>query len=150
MNRPIPASASVSTRLKRQPRRDTKPELELRRRLFSLGYRYRVNYPTPMNSRRTIDIAFTRAKVAIFVDGCFWHGCPSHFVPPKNNSEWWAEKIARNKMRDSDTREELVAAGWVVVSVWEHEGIVRASEEVERALESRRLGEISLVSPPKV
>ena len=85
------------------PRRDTAPELALRRALHAAGYRYRVVHPVPGNRRRSIDIAFTRAGVAVFVDGCFWHGCPEHGTRPRANSDWWSTKLAANHARDEDT-----------------------------------------------
>lgn len=102
-------------------RRDTGAELALRRALHSRGLRYRVTYPVPGQRRRTIDVAFTRAKVAVFVDGCFWHGCPEHGTMPRSNSEWWTTKLAANHARDRDTDRVLEAQGWTVVRVWEHE-----------------------------
>lgn len=119
--RPPAISSAVRDRMAKQKRRDTKPEIEIRRALFSLGHRYRVNYPVPAIGRRTIDIAFTRARIAVFVDGCFWHGCPEHFVPPKNNADWWAQKIEANRERDAVTRRRLSDLGWKVIAVWEHE-----------------------------
>ena len=102
-------------------RRDTAPELALRRALHARGLRYRVTYPVPGNRLRTIDIAFTRAKVAVFVDGCFWHGCPDHGTQPRANAGWWATKLAANAARDRDTDRLLTEAGWTVLRVWEHE-----------------------------
>lgn len=93
----------------------------MRKELHSLGLRYRVAYPVPGQRRRTIDVAFTRAKVAVFVDGCFWHGCPAHGTRPRANSEWWTAKLAANMARDSDTDRILAELGWRVMRVWEHE-----------------------------
>lgn len=95
--------------------------MALRRELHARGLRYRVNFPLPGMPRRRADIAFTRAKVAVFVDGCFWHGCPEHGTAPKNNATWWATKLARNAERDRETDRHLRDAGWAVVRVWEHE-----------------------------
>ena len=103
-----------------QRRRDTKPEVALRRALFAQGLRFRVAYPIPGMARRSIDIAFPRAKVAIFVDGCFWHSCPEHGVSPKASSEWWRTKLEQNRTRDQATTEHLSQAGWTVLRVWEH------------------------------
>lgn len=80
--------------------------------------------------RRTIDIAFTRAKLAVLVDGCFWHGCPTHSVPPKNNAAWWAAKLEKNRQRDGETTRALEAAGWRVVRVWEHEAADESALQV--------------------
>lgn len=98
----------------------TKPELELRRLLHAAGRRYRVDYPVPGMPRRRIDIAFTKAKLAVMVDGCFWHGCPEHGVKPKHNAEWWGAKLERNQSRDRDTDAILAASGWRVLRLWEH------------------------------
>lgn len=115
-------------------RRDTAPEVALRRALHAAGRRFRVVYPVPGNRRRTIDIAFTRAKVAVFVDGCFWHGCPEHGTQPRANSDWWTTKLAANKERDDDTDRLLREAGWHVVRIWEHEDAPAALERVNSAL----------------
>jgi DNA mismatch endonuclease (patch repair protein) len=119
-----------------QARRDTAPEMALRRLLFARGYRYRVAYPVPGMRRRTIDIAFTRTRLAVFVDGCFWHGCPQHGTAPKANSQWWAGKILGNRRRDEETTAALHALGWTVVRVWEHETAAAAAARVEAHLDS--------------
>lgn len=111
-------------------RRDTPAELALRRELHARGFRYRVDYPPLENIRRRADIVFTRAKVAVFCDGCWWHGCPEHRTWPKANAEWWREKIDANQRRDRDTDTRLAAAGWIVVRVWEHEDPVEAAERI--------------------
>lgn len=117
--------------MQRQRQRDTAPEVALRRLLFACGLRYRVDYPLP-GLRRRADIAFTRRRVAVFVDGCFWHGCPLHGTQPKRNGLWWSEKLAANRSRDRDTDRRLRAAGWTVLRVWEHEAPSRASRRIER------------------
>ena len=119
-------------------RRDTAPELALRSVLHRRGLRYRVQLHVPGNRRRRIDIAFTRVKVAVFVDGCFWHGCPEHGTRPVANSEWWDWKMQRNQNRDADTNRLLAEHGWVVVRVWEHEDPVEAAERVAEVVRSRR------------
>lgn len=120
-----------------QGRRDTGPEVALRRALHAAGLRFRVVYPVPGQRRRSIDIAFTRRKVAVFVDGCFWHGCPEHGVRPRSNSAWWREKLAANQARDRDTDRVLEEQGWAVVRVWEHEPVVTALAHVVVALGDR-------------
>ncbi|MEV6501512.1 very short patch repair endonuclease [Streptomyces prunicolor] len=119
--------------------RDTRPELALRRAVHRLGLRYRVaSRPLP-EVRRTADLVFTRTRVAVFLDGCFWHGCPVHHTVSKSNSVYWSEKIARNKARDQDTNRRLQEAGWVVLRIWEHEDPQAAARQVEAAvLEQRR------------
>ncbi|MFD4695399.1 very short patch repair endonuclease [Streptomyces sp. NPDC058463] len=101
--------------------RDTKPELLIRRLLHAQGLRYRVAAKPLPDLRRTADIVFRPAKLAVFVDGCYWHGCPDHYIPPKTNSSYWSAKVLRNVTRDRDTDERLQAAGWTVLRFWEHE-----------------------------
>ncbi|MCF1511853.1 very short patch repair endonuclease [Streptomyces glomeratus] len=118
--------------------RDTRPELALRQAVHRLGLRYRVTVRPLPSVRRTADLVFTRVKVAVFLDGCFWHGCPTHHTVAKRNSAFWAEKVARNKERDADTNRRLQEAGWVVIRVWEHEDPEVAAEKVRTAVQSRR------------
>lgn len=115
-------------------RKDTKPELDLRRILHARGLRYRVTYPVPGLPRRTIDVAFTRTKVAVFIDGCFWHGCPDHATQPRANSEWWARKLKANMTRDTDTSRFLREQGWTVVRFWEHEEPASVADRVQAAV----------------
>ncbi|WP_264028983.1 very short patch repair endonuclease [Cellulosimicrobium sp. SH8] len=115
-------------------RRDTAPEMALRRELHARGLRYRVAYPVPGHRRRTIDVAFTRVKVAVFVDGCYWHGCPQHGTRPRSNSDWWSAKFAANQSRDRDTDRLLQELGWTVVRVWEHEHSDAAADRVEKVV----------------
>jgi DNA mismatch endonuclease (patch repair protein) len=118
--------------MQRQARRDTAPELALRRELWRRGLRYRVDV-APIRGRRRADVVFTRAKVAVYVDGCFWHRCPLHATTPKTNQEWWTAKLDANVARDRATDENLSAAGWTVVRVWEHEEPTAAASRVEAA-----------------
>lgn len=120
--------------MSRQRRIGTAPEIALRRLLHREGYRYRVGWPVPGFRRRTIDIAFTRWRLAVFVDGCFWHACPIHGTAPSANARWWREKLARNVARDRDTDERLVAAGWTVLRLWEHERPEVAASAVASSL----------------
>ncbi|MFF5442770.1 very short patch repair endonuclease [Streptomyces achromogenes] len=107
--------------MSKQGSRDTAPEVAVRKLLHAMGLRYRVNFPVPGMPRRTIDIAFSRAKIAVFLDGCFWHGCPQHATHPKSNSEWWRSKLSKNMVRDQETTEHLKSQGWIVLRFWEHE-----------------------------
>jgi len=130
----VPPSDAVRRRMKTQRRVDTKAETTLRRALFADGRRYRVALPVPGLPRRTIDIAFPGRKVAVFVDGCFWHGCTEHYVPPKNNAGWWEDKIRGNVARDQNTSEILAEAGWTVVRLWEHVPVGDMVRLVDEAL----------------
>ena len=123
--------------MKGNRRRDTKPERNLRSALFSRGLRYRVDHPIRVAAvRRPIhpDVVFTRAKVAVFVDGCFWHGCPQHGTKPQSNSEYWAAKLARNSERDRSYTELLEQAGWKVLRFWEHHDPEDAASAVLREI----------------
>lgn len=131
--------------MSRQGRRDTAAELAVRRALHRRGLRYRLCVPVPGLPRRTMDIAFGRARVAVFVHGCFWHGCEAHGTWPQANSAWWRTKLERNVERDAETAAHLVALGWKVVTVWEHEPPEDAAARVEKVLAARscetRVGE---------
>ncbi len=118
--------------------RDTKPELALRRAVHALGLRYRVSIRPLPSLRRTADLVFTRAKVAVFLDGCFWHGCPEHHTLAATNSRYWQEKVQRNRERDQDTSARLAAAGWLVLRIWEHEDPQAAAVRVAEAVRSQR------------
>lgn len=115
------SSEAVRRSMQANRGRDTRPELEIRRLLHSQGLRYRVAYRAIPTLRRTIDIAFPRARVAVFIDGCFWHGCPQHYQRPSSNRHYWDPKIARNRERDAETTVAFTAAGWTVLRFWEHE-----------------------------
>lgn len=114
--------------------RDTKAELEVRSLLHRAGLRFRVNTAPVKGLRRRGDIVFRRQRVVVFVDGCFWHGCPSHGTWPKANAEFWRQKIKTNQERDRDTDRRLRAAGWRVLRAWEHEDPILVSKRVEHLL----------------
>ena len=117
--------------------RDTRPELALRQALHALGYRYRVDIkPVPELNRRA-DFAFTKKHVAVFVHGCYWHGCPDHYTVPKSNADYWSQKVARNRERDLETVQRLTDVGWEVVVVWEHDPVDEAVKRVRQALAGR-------------
>lgn len=137
VEKPVPSSTGVSTRMSRQRRRDTEPELALRRLLHSRGLRYRVAWRIPGMPRRTVDIAFSRAKVAVFVDGCFWHSCPIHGTSPAANGAWWATKLAANQARDAATDAHFAALGWQVIRIWEHEDASEAAGRIARLVGDR-------------
>jgi DNA mismatch endonuclease (patch repair protein) len=114
--------------------RDTKPELALRSALHRRGHRFRVNIRPIAGFRRTADIAFTRKKLAIFVDGCFWHGCSEHGSLPRSNREFWTTKLKTNMARDIDTCECLEAVGWTCLRLWEHHSVDHMVQQVESVL----------------
>jgi DNA mismatch endonuclease (patch repair protein) len=120
--------------MQRQRRRDTVAELAIRRLLHGAGLRYRVDVPVLPGVRRRADIVFAGPRVAVFVDGCFWHCCPQHATYPARNAEWWQHKLAANVARDRDTDQRLAAAGWEVVRVWEHESPAEAAARIEAAV----------------
>jgi DNA mismatch endonuclease (patch repair protein) len=130
MERPSASSPDARRRMARQKRRDTAPELALRRALHTPGLRYRVDTAPLPGQRRRADVVFSGARVAVYVDGCFWHGCPEHGTAPRANADWWAEKLRRNRERDADTDARLVTAGWLAVRVWEHEDPLVAAARV--------------------
>ncbi|MGW2637326.1 very short patch repair endonuclease [Streptomyces sp. NPDC001348] len=124
--------------MSRQGSRDTAPEIAVRRLLHASGLRYRVNVPVPGMPRRTIDIVFGKAKIAIFLDGCFWHGCPKHATQPRANAQWWRTKLDKNMARDLETTEHLTAAGWTVLRFWEHEPAADVAHRISALLASTR------------
>ncbi|GAA4361934.1 very short patch repair endonuclease [Angustibacter luteus] len=115
-------------------RRDTKPELRLRSELYRRGLRFRVCHRPLASARYTADVVFTRARVAVFVDGCYWHGCPEHYKEPRTNTGYWAPKIARNRERDALVDGLLLLEGWTVIRVWEHEPVEDIADRVEAAV----------------
>ena len=121
--------------MKANRRTDTKPELALRSALHALGYRYRKDFRLDLPARRVRpDIAFTARKVAVFIDGCFWHACPDHGSRPKNNEWYWSPKLASNVERDRAADAALAQAGWTVVRLWEHVPVTDAVDAVVRAV----------------
>lgn len=106
----------------------TDAELALRQEMYRIGLRYRVGYQVLKNPRRIADVAFPGRKIAVFVDGCFWHGCPGHATWPKRNAEFWRQKIEANRQRDTDTNAKLEAIGWMVLRFWSHESPIKAAE----------------------
>lgn len=118
--------------------RDTKPELALRSAVHALGLRYRVAVRPLPQLRRTADMVFTSAKVAVFLDGCFWHGCAEHHTVAATNAGFWAQKVRTNRERDRDTDRRLTEAGWLSVRVWEHENPEEAAQAIALIVRERR------------
>lgn len=136
---PSPPARDLATRsrMKAQPRKNTRPEVALRRELHAKGLRYRIDQKPIPDLRRTADLVFTSARVAVFVHGCFWHGCPEHSRDTKSNTKWWADKIAVNRERDQDTVQRLSAAGWLPIVIWEHEPPDQAADRVAGIIAER-------------
>jgi DNA mismatch endonuclease, patch repair protein len=123
--------------MKATARRDTKPELDLRRALHARGRRYKVDAQVVPGLRRRADMVFVAARVAVFVDGCFWHSCPEHATKPRSNAEWWRQKLQANRVRDDDTDRRLAECGWLPIRIWAHEDPESAADQVEQVLVRR-------------
>ena len=131
------SSPAARNTMKANRSTDTGPERALRSALHKLGLRFRKQFRPLPGERITVDVAFTRVKVAVFVDGCFWHGCLDHGTTPKTHTEFWRMKIETNRRRDRETDERLTAAGWKVMRVWEHEDVTSAAALVAAEVASR-------------
>ena len=131
------SSPEARARMQSNKSRDTKPELALRSAVHALGLRYRVSAKPLAGVRRTADLVFPRAKVAVFLDGCFWHGCPQHHTVASANAKFWADKVEGNRARDRNTDERLADAGWVSVRIWEHQDPREAAQRVEEVVRAR-------------
>ncbi|MFD7787589.1 very short patch repair endonuclease [Streptomyces nojiriensis] len=118
--------------------RDTKPEKAIRRLVHAKGLRYRIAARPLPDLRRTADMIFRPARVAVFIDGCYWHGCPEHYVSPKTNPGYWSVKVAGNIARDRDTDRRLEEAGWLVLRFWEHEEPAACAEGIASVVQERR------------
>jgi DNA mismatch endonuclease (patch repair protein) len=147
------ASSAANRKTMRANRsRDTRPELAVRSAVHARGLRYRVAIRPVHGVRRTADLVFTRARVAVFLDGCFWHGCPEHFHMPATNPGYWGPKIAANSARDDETDRLLAAEGWAVLRFWEHAVAVEAATQIEDLVRERlvALHRPSTTSEPQV
>ncbi len=132
------SSLEVRASMRGNRGKDTGPELLLRSLLHRRGMRYRVDTRPIAEVRRRADLVFPRDRVAVFVDGCFWHGCPDHYRPATKNADFWREKINGNRARDAETNERLTAAGWTIIRVWEHDDPAQAANQVENAVRRKR------------
>jgi DNA mismatch endonuclease, patch repair protein len=122
----------------RQKRSDTAPEVAIRRELYRRGIRYRIDYQLPLRGvRRRADIAFTSLRIAVFVDGCYWHACPVHATWPTASADWWRAKLEGNVRRDRDTDQRLAEADWISLRIWEHDNPIAAADRIESALRTR-------------
>ena len=132
------SSRAVRTNMQANRGRDTGPELALRSLLYAAGLRYRVNARPVPEIRRRADVVFPKDRVAVFVDGCFWHGCPEHSRPAKTNAATWSAKIEGNRARDAETNALLRSAGWTVLRVWEHDDASEAARMVAHVVAEAR------------
>lgn len=123
--------------------RDTKPELAVRRLIHAAGLRYRVDARPERYLPRRADIVFTKQRIAVFIDGCYWHGCEQHArVPSRANTNYWSKKLARNVERDTDTTAQLEQAGWQVLRYWEHETPQDVAEAIVKVVRRQRVGHL--------
>src|ERR1700680_3874225 len=134
IDRSDPVSPSTTKRMSNTAHKDNVRERALRSELHVRGLRFRLHRPLLTGSRRTVDVVFPASRTAVFIDGCFWHGCPDHRTWPKNNAEWWRNKIETNMARDRDTDRRLTSVGWLVLRIWEHEPIGTAADRIEAAV----------------
>lgn len=144
-------ATSLATRRSMQAnrRRDTMPELAIRRLVHARGLRYRVDARPLPDARHTADLIFPRARVAVFIDGCWWHGCPDHYRPPSSNTGYWATKVTRNRERDRLADETLSAAGWAVIRVWEHQPPESVARFIEVTVRERAAPATSKAAMPQ-
>lgn len=131
-------SEEATNRMRAVRRRNTTPELAIRSQLHQHGFRFNVDKSPIKGSRRRADIVFPKLRVAIYVDGCFWHSCPIHGSQPKTNAEFWRDKLARNHARDQETDQELIRSDWIPIRVWEHEDPIAAVKRIEETIGERR------------
>jgi DNA mismatch endonuclease (patch repair protein) len=134
----LKTTSAVRVRMSRQKSRNTGIEMALRKVLHGAGFRYRVHRRPVKGVRREADLVFGPSRVAVFVDGCFWHGCPEHATQPKSNAEWWRAKLDKNMARDAETTEHLLAEGWTVLRFWEHETADGVAQQIAASLAARR------------
>lgn len=130
IGRPVPSSPEASRRMAATRGTNNRADRQLRSELHRLGLRFRVQRRLIPGTNRSVDIAFPRARLAVFVDGCFWHDCPIHGTRPKSNVDWWRRKIRQNVQRDQDTNKRLCDLGWRVLRIWEHENPKDAAQRV--------------------
>jgi DNA mismatch endonuclease (patch repair protein) len=147
MARSWASSAATRKSMQSNRSRDTKPELALRKQLHALGLRYRVCARPIPDVRRTADVVFPSARVAVEVRGCFWHGCPEHYRAPAANATYWSEKVSRNQQRDDENALRLQDAGWLLEVVWEHEDSVEASQRIAAIVLQRRQAAVEHPGP---
>ncbi|WP_083199237.1 DNA mismatch endonuclease Vsr [Rhizobium sp. AC44/96] len=131
----LEATPSVRRRMQRTRGRDNLFEVSIRSQLYAKGFRYRAHYPVPGMKRITCDIALPKLRIAVFLDGCFWHGCDIHPPSVKKNTAFWMEKIERNRARDRRVREHLAEIGWTILRFWEHEAVEAIVRKIVSTIE---------------
>jgi len=141
-----PSSPLVSRRMSVTPQKNTAPEMALRKILHQMGMRYRVDRVVLNKPRRTADIAFSGIKIAVFIDGCFWHGCEKHGTWPKQNAAFWRQKILNNKKRDDETCLLLKSQGWTAIRIWEHETPLSAAKKIAKIVAKKQAASKKAVS----
>ena len=139
-NWPIPSSPATTNVMQANRGRDTRPEIAVRSLLHRRGLRFRTRHTIRLDGRRWTrpDVVFTRARVAVFIDGCFWHSCPEHGTEPRQNAGYWAPKLVKNVERDRDTDAQLVARGWLALRAWDHEDAAFVVDRIAAAVAARR------------
>jgi DNA mismatch endonuclease (patch repair protein) len=146
---PVPSSPAATAKMRANRRRDTGPELALRRALHGRGLRFRKDFRVATAARSVrVDVAFPALRLAIFVDGCFWHSCPEHASVPKANADYWIPKLAENVARDRRNDLELSEAGWTVIRLWEHESVDAMATRVGDRVDQLRKRALVLRTPP--
>lgn len=135
----LDTTPATRKRMSKVRQKSTAPELALRKELFRLGLRFRIDRVVLNKPRRVADIVFPKQKIAIFVDGCFWHGCPTHATWPKNNAEFWRKKIESNVARDIDTNARLEGLGWSVFRIWAHESATEAAQRIQQIINQKHI-----------
>lgn len=136
---PHPTSPAATAVMRANKKRDTQPEVRLRSLLHGRGMRFRKDYMIRVNDRRVrVDIAFPVRRVAVFVDGCFWHRCPDHGNIPRANNRYWGPKLERNVERDRQQSMDLEADGWRVIRIWEHVCVEEAAQQIIDCLTAAR------------
>jgi DNA mismatch endonuclease (patch repair protein) len=142
----VPPDLAVRRRMQRTPQRNNPQELAIRSALHEAGLRFRVNYRPLPSSRIEVDVAFLRHRLALMIDGCFWHCCPQHGTQPQRNAVWWGDKLAANRSRDRRADAALAAGGWTVMRVWAHQSVADVVAGVLATLRANRVAVTSTES----
>jgi len=143
-------SAQISYRMRRTRGRDNDFEKAVRSSLFARGVRFRIHFPVPGMPRRTCDLALPSKQIAVFLDGCFWHGCPDHLSTSKTNQPFWEKKIRRNRERDRETSSHLSGIGWTVLRFWEHQDTDEIVESICDAVSVQSRNSIARRTPSRI